>query len=381
MRVDFVDWKLKDVAKPSIPMPFVRLPWDDLEELRDLSEDMRSRFDNMVVVGIGGSSLGTKTIYEALKYKATRKILFIDNVDPLLISEVLRTLDWENTCFLFASKSGKTLETVTILNVILRELKSRNLPLKDRVIFVGDKGNSFEGLSKKFGSKFVSVPSEVGGRFSVFTAVSLIPCFYAGLDCEALLKGAETSLQNIKVPLNLAVWKYENYLAGRKNSVLMPYSSYLREFTEWYSQLWAESLGKNGKGQTPVKAVGTSSQHSILQLFIDGPDDKLYQFFMIERFPADYKLPETVEILDYLAGKRISEIIKAEFEGTLKSLVDKERPVVIFTLRKLEEFELGYLFMTYMIATVKMAELLKVNPYGQPAVETGKAVAKEILSS
>ncbi|SMP19093.1 glucose-6-phosphate isomerase [Desulfurobacterium pacificum] len=381
MRVEFFNWKLKDVEKPKTDMPFSHLPWEDLEEWKDVSEDMRSRFETMVIVGIGGSSLGTKTVYEALRYKATRKLLFIDNVDPLLISETLRTLDWENTCFFFASKSGKTLETVTVLNVILRELRSRNLPLKDRVIFVGDKGNSFEELSRKFNTKFVPVPSEIGGRFSVFTAISVIPCFYAGFDCEVLLKGGELSLKEIKTALNLAVWKYENYMVGRKNSVLMPYTSYLREFTEWYSQLWAESLGKNGKGQTPVKAVGTSSQHSILQLFIDGPDDKLYQFFMVERFPADYRLPENVEILEYLSNKRISEVIKAEFEGTLQSLIMKGRPVVVFTLKRLEEFELGYLFMTYMVATVKMAELLGVNPYGQPAVELGKKVAKEILSS
>ncbi len=381
VKVDFFDWKLREVEKPKIDMPFSRLPWEDLEEFRDVAEDMRSRFETMVVVGVGGSSLGTKTVYKALRYKATRKLVFLDNVDPLLISETLRTIDWENTCFLFVSKSGKTLETVTILNVILRELASRNLPLKGRVIFVGDRGNSFEELSQKFGAKFFSVPSEIGGRFSIFTAVSLIPCLYAGFNCERLLMGGETSLKDVKIPLNLALWKYENYKAGRKNSVLMPYTSYLREFTEWYSQLWAESLGKNGKGQTPVKAIGTSSQHSILQLFIDGPDDKLYQFFVIERFPADYRLPENVEILEYLSNKKISEVIKAEFKGTLQSLTVKGRPVVVFTLDRLEEFELGYLFMTYMVATVKMAEFLGVNPYGQPAVELGKKVAKEILSS
>lgn len=380
MRVEFLNWKKRDVKAPSINMPFTKLPWKNLEEFMDIAEEFRSRFDTMVVVGMGGSSLGTKTVYDALSFKADRELLFIDNIDPLLISKVLRSLNWEDSCFLFASKSGRTLETVTVLNIILRELKSRSFSLEDKIVFIGDEDNPFESLALRLNCRFISVPKEVGGRFSVFTSVSLVPLSFAGFDVEEFLLGADSVVSNKEIALNLALWKYENYLKGRKNSVLMPYTSFLYEFTEWYSQLWGESLGKEGKGQTPVRAVGTSSQHSVLQLFMDGPDDKVFQFFIVERFPLDYRLPKRTEILDYISGKKVSEVIKAEFEGTLQSLLSKGKPVVTFTLNRLKEREIGTLLMTYLIATVKMAELLGVNPYGQPAVEKGKLIAKEILS-
>jgi glucose-6-phosphate isomerase len=196
---------------------------------------------------------------------------------------------------------------------------------------------------------------------------------------EKLLEGAFDLLETPYPALYLAAAKYLHYQAGRKISVAMPYSSFMTEFTEWYFQLWAESLGKEGKGQTPLKAVGTSSQHAILQLFIDGPDDKFYQLFFVEEYEKDPVLPEDCKILPFLAGKRISQVMEAEFKGTVHALKLKKRPLVIFRLSKLKEYQMGYLFMTYMVATVVMGRLIGVNPYGQPAVEIGKRVAIEEL--
>jgi len=161
----------------------------------------------------------------------------------------------------------------------------------------------------------------------------------------------------------------------------MAYSNYLKEFTEWYAQLWAESLGKDGKGQTPMKAIGTSSQHSVLQLFMDGQDDKVYQFFMIENYPEDISLPEKTEILDFISNKKLSDVMRAEFEGTVKALLSRGRPVVQIRMDELSPLNMGYIFMSYMMATVIIAKLMGVNPYGQPAVEIGKKIAYEKLKS
>jgi glucose-6-phosphate isomerase len=362
-------------------MPFICLPKNgEISKVKEIAEELRESFNTLVVVGMGGSSLGMKAVHNALGYKAEREILFLDNIDPILVSETLRKLNWKKTAFAFISKSGKTLETVTILNIVLDKLKQKVSKFQNHLLFIGDPGKSFEKLAKELGCLFLPVPPEVGGRFSVFTPVGLFPSAFAGYSVEAFLKGAQEVIEDSKTAFMLGVWKFLHYSNGRKISVLMPYSSHLEEFTEWYAQLWGESLGKENKGQTPVKAIGTSSQHSVLQLFMDGPDDKVYQFFFVEKYPEDPVLPKETKILPFIAKKKLSDVMKAEFCGTVQALSQKKRPIVIFRLEKLSEFELGYLFMTYMIATVAMAKLMNVNPYGQPAVEIGKKFALKELS-
>ncbi len=360
-------------------MPFTKLMEDaEIKEILEGVKRIKERSSTLVVVGMGGSSRGAKAVNEAVG-KDNGNLKFIDNVDPNLINKVLNELNWEESSFVFISKSGRTLETVTALNLILKELKERKLPLGKKCTFIGDAGNPFEDLSKKFGAPFFKVPKEVGGRFSVFTPVGIFPLAFGGYRVDEFLEGAKEVVREPEEALKLAAAKFIHYKDGRKISVAMPYSSFMTEFTEWYVQLWGESLGKNGKGQTPLKAVGTSSQHAILQLFVDGPDDKFYQLFFVESYEVDPKLPEEVEILPYLSGKRISEVMEAEFLGTLHALRSRKRPIVTFKLENLSERELGRLMMFYMISVVAMGKLMGVNPYGQPAVEIGKRVAREIL--
>jgi glucose-6-phosphate isomerase len=359
-------------------MPFLELPKEEeLLKISVVSDNLREKADTLVVVGMGGSSRGAKAVHQAIG-RERGNLLFIDNIDPNLIDETLKKIDWERTAFAFISKSGRTLETVTAINVIIEELKKRNLT-KGRLVFVGDRGNSFGEISREFDAPFLEIPEEVGGRFSVFTAVGLLPLMFASYDIVKFLDGAYDSINAPISAFYLAASKYLHYQKGRNISVVMPYSSYMSEFTEWYAQLWAESLGKLGRGQTPLKAIGTSSQHSILQLFIDGPDDKFYQLFFVNSYPVDLEIPERTYVLPYLSKKRVSEIMRAEFEGTLFALKQSERPVVRFELSSLGEYQMGYLFMFYMISVVVMAKLLGVNPYGQPAVEIGKRYASEIL--
>jgi len=360
-------------------MPFLELPTDkELKEYRRAVEELQKVSKKLIVVGIGGSSRGTRAIHESVG-KRDDKLEFIDNVDPNLLEEVLRKLKWEESSFLFVSKSGKTLETVVAMNVILEELKKRNLEIGKRCAFISDKGTPFEELAKEFGCSFFPIPDRVGGRFSVLTAVGIVPALFAQYKVEDLLAGAAKVAEDPQGALEIAAAKYLNYREGRKISVIMPYSSFMTEFTEWYVQLWAESLGKEGEGQTPLKAVGTSSQHSILQLFMDGPDDKVYQMIHVKSYPKDPALPKESRILPFIGGKRVSEVMEAEYKGTVFALESRKRPMVLMELENLAEREIGELFMTYMVATVAMGKLLGVNPYGQPAVEIGKRVAQEEL--
>ena len=375
--LEAIDWET--LLTPSV-MPFTELPSANrLSTIREIAWNLREKFSTLVVVGMGGSSRGTRALHQAVG-KESSSLLFLDNIDPDLLSETLNRIDWEKTAFAFISKSGKTLETVALMNVIFDELKKRKLFSGERLVFIGDEGNFFQRLSKELNAAFLGIPEAVGGRFSVFTAVGLLPFYFAGYNVERFLEGAYDLLDAPLPAFYLAASKYLHYRNGRDISVVMPYSSYMTEFTEWYAQLWAESLGKNGKGQTPLKAVGTASQHSILQLFVDGPDDKFYQLFYVNNRDSDLTISQKAEILPYLSGKSLGEVMRAEFEGTLFSLRQKGRPVVRFELSRLSEYQMGYLFMTYMVAVVVMARLLGVNPYGQPAVEIGKEYARKLLS-
>ena len=368
----------KNLLKPSV-MPFTELPSEEyLLKIMKVAERLQERFVSLVVVGMGGSSRGAKALHQAVG-KENSRLLFLDNIDPDLLSETLRVIDWDKTAFAFISKSGKTLETVSLMNVIFEELEKRELPVAERVVFVGDRGNPFNKLADELGAPFLEIPKEIGGRFSVFTAVGLLPAYFAGYDVTRFLEGAYDLLETPLPAFYLAASKNLHYKSGRDISVVMPYSTYMNEFTEWYAQLWAESLGKEGQGQTPLKAIGTSSQHSILQLFVDGPDDKFYQLFFVNNRSSDVRLPKNSLILPYVGGRTLGEIMRAEFEGTLYALRQKNRPVVRFELSQLSEYQMGYLFMTYMVAVVVMAKLIGINPYGQPAVEIGKRYARELL--
>ncbi|WP_163328465.1 glucose-6-phosphate isomerase [Desulfurobacterium thermolithotrophum] len=364
-------------------MPFIKSLQTNLKEIKDVIGSLKNKFDTLVVVGMGGSSLGTKAIYNTLtcdEFNNGRKLVFFDNIDPTYVKRCIDSLDWSRTVFAFISKSGKTLETVSLLNVIKEEFRKRKIANPGKqMIFIGDPGNTFEKLSKENKAFFFPILPEIGGRFSVLTPVGLVPAEFIDYETKELLDGARAVVESPESAIYLGVYKYLHYLKNRTISVMMTYSNYLREFTEWYAQLWAESLGKDGKGQTPMKAIGTSSQHSVLQLFMDGHDDKIYQFFIIENYREDVRLPERTEILDFIAGKKLSDIIKAEFEGTVKALLSRKRPIIQVKLDKLSPWNLGYLFMSYMVATVIVGKLMGVNPYGQPAVEVGKKLAYEKL--
>lgn len=384
---------------------FWTLPYDldTLEKVKCLAAEIREDFDHFVILGIGGSALGPLSLHAALKSTqynqlpaAKRngpKMYFVDNVDPVLFNDLKEVLDLSKTCFCVITKSGSTSETMAGY-LIARGWVENELG-KDQVAkhFVGitdpEKGFLRELINKE-GWKSLEVPPNVGGRFSIFTPVGLLSAAVEGIDVDALLEGAremdqhagEQDLLNNIPQLHGAI-QYLSYMKGRNISVMLPYANRLYLIADWYRQLWAESLGKkcdlDGNevyvGQTPVKSLGTTDQHSQIQLYVEGPDDKITTFIQVQNCQSDVEMPNLHPDNDgiaYLGNKPISSLLNAECEATQWALTQHSRPNCVFSLPEISEFYLGQLYFLLEVETAFVGGLLNINPYDQPGVESGK---------
>lgn len=381
---------------------FLDLPFDraDMAEVKKLARGVRDRFSHMVVVGIGGSDLGARTIWHALGGRNMR-LSFLSNPDPDSVSSALREIDWNQTAINVISKSGTTLETMAIFAVLraslIRAVGRRN---HGAHVFVTTEPTEDSGLyviAKTEGYAVVPHPLNVGGRFSVLSPVGLFPAAVAGLDTNAMLDGAkEIEMDRRKrkekgLSARIAINQFVSMTThGRIIHVVMPYADALSEFCQWYRQLWAESLGKRlpetGRctGPTPVAARGAIDQHSQIQLYNDGPDDKTVTFIETERFRSTVRVPadwKSNPAIGYAAGLDFGRILHAERAGTEHALRRNGRPTSTIFLPSISERSLGALFMTYELAAAYFGILLGVNPFDQPGVEEGKRETERLLSA
>ncbi len=354
-----------------------------------LAEKKREIADTLVVVGIGGSSLGAECAAYALE--KSDRFFVLDNVDPHKVLSVLNTVDLKRTCFNVVSKSGGTTETLVNFEVVLSHLK-RSMSwreAKSRIVITTDPQR---GLLREFaeseGIDTLPVPENVGGRFSVLSPVGLFPLAFLGVDVKGLLGGAASALgacwlegPEDNPALTIAALHYLHYRSGKNIAVMMPYAERLSLFVSWWRQLWAESLGKNDLGQTPVKAIGTVDQHSQIQLYNDGPRDKLITFVVVEDMGEDVTISEHMgfEELAHLEGKTLSEVLKASYLGTTSALAKKGIPFMTLWMDRLDEPHLGALFVIYEMATAFAGYLYGVNPFDQPGVEEGKRLTHGVL--
>ncbi|HOA29669.1 MAG TPA: glucose-6-phosphate isomerase [Candidatus Cloacimonadota bacterium] len=380
---------------------FYSLPEYDTSRIKDFVSSLDPRFDTMVVLGIGGSALGNKALYNALKTERNlqRKLFVFDNVDPVYLYEILSGIDLERTLFNVITKSGTTAETMAGYMILLDLIKTR-FPhdYRKRVIITTDKEKGFlrQIINQEGYASFV-VPDNVGGRFSVLTDVGLLSSAFAGIDIDMLLQGAATMRNRCENPDIMANPAYLNGLLhflymreGKNISVMMPYSNSLYDFADWYRQLWAESLGKRydrkGRevyvGQTPVKALGTTDQHSQVQLYTEGPSDKVFTFLSVDKFQHDYVIPnlhpDRPEV-SYLGGKKLSELLNAERFATEIALTKAGRPNCNLIFSEIDELTLGEAIMMYEIQTVFTGKLLNINPLDQPGVEAGKIATYALM--
>lgn len=391
--------------KPS----FVKILFDRnlMESLEDLREWILN-FDSLVVIGIGGSSLGTAALASALKpfdwnylSKAERggylRIFFLENVDPDYTASVLDRIDLRTTVFNVVSKSGSTAECLAHYQIIRGLLEIRGLKPSEHIVFTTDPK---KGLLRKIAERdkivALDIPPELGGRFSVLSAVGLFPAMAIGIDVKALVDGAKDAYMKCVV---LDVWKnpsammtacyYLHKLKGRRITVMMPYSNRLYTLADWFRQLWAESLGKKYsltgeivyEGLTPIKALGVVDQHSQLQLYNEGPDDKTITFIEVEKFDREVLIPSIHqdEEIAYLNDKKLSELLKNELLGTERSLAFNGRPSMRIIFPSINAYELGQFFMYYEFTTTLMGKLLKIDPFDQPGVELGKQITYSLM--
>lgn len=380
---------------------FYSLPEYDTSHIKSLLNQLDPGFDTMVVLGIGGSALGNKALYNALKTeRSLKKRLFVfDNVDPVFLHEILESIQLERTVFNVITKSGTTAETMAGYMILLDIIKKKfPTDYRKRMIITTDKEKGFlRQVINSEGYASFSVPDNVGGRFSVLTDVGLVSSAFVGIDIDAMLKGAGAmrerceSTDILQNPAYLNGLLHFLYMREGKNiSVMMPYSNSLYDFADWYRQLWAESLGKRydrkGReiyvGQTPVKALGTTDQHSQVQLYTEGPADKVFTFLTVEKFQHDYSIPnlhpERPEV-SYLGGKKLSELLNAERFATEIALTKAGRPNCNLIFPEISEETLGEAIMMYEVQTVFTGKLLNINPLDQPGVEAGKIATYALM--
>lgn len=371
--------------------------------VKEFASMVRNRFDNILVLGIGGSALGGLAVTEALLKpywnlldKEQRnnfpRIFFLDNIDPDSINGLLQVLDLKKTLVNVITKSGDTAETMSQFMVI-RDLMQKELgdDYRKHIVATTDKKMGIlRQLADQEGYKTFFVPDDIGGRFSVFSAVGLVPFVLVGLDIDKMMNGIkdmDLALKNTDINQNIAAQSaLIHYLMdtkkAKKLSVMMPYSSRLRYIPDWFVQLWAESLGKefnnNGEkvniGLTPIKAVGATDQHSQVQLFNEGPNDKLVTFVRVENFDTTLNIPKEFEYtgIGYLGGKSMNDLMNAEADSTTVSLLDYSRPNLTITLEKIDEYNIAQLLYMLEVQTAIIGELYNINTFNQPGVEQAR---------
>ena len=361
------------------------------------------RFDNILVLGIGGSALGGLAVTEALlkpywnllspeQRNGLPRIFFLDNIDPDTMIGLLDMLDLSKTLVNVITKSGSTAETMSQFMIVKDRLeKELGDNYRYNVVATTDKKTGIlRQIAEQEGYKTFVVPDDVGGRFSVFSAVGLLPFALVGIDIDEItngIKDMDLALKNTDINENIAAQNaLIHYLMdtqkGKNMSVMMPYSSRLKYVSDWYAQLWAESLGKNKDksgndvcvGPTPIKALGATDQHSQIQLYNEGPNNKIINFIRVNEFDNNLEIPAIFEYtgIGYLGGKTINQLINAEADSTRVVLSDFKRPNVTITLDKVDGYNVAQLLYMLEVQTAIAGELYNIDAFNQPGVEQAK---------
>ena len=386
-------------------MGWTELPYNQKEIVNDIlatAKFIRKKFDNFVVLGIGGSALGPTAVFQSLchlrhnelqrKYRKVPKLYVEDNVDPERMASLLDILDLDKTVFNVITKSGATSETMSQYLIIMNILKQRyGENAKDHMIATTSehKGNLIK-IANAEGFKTFYIPDGVGGRFSELSPVGLLPAAVLGIDIKLMLKGAgymDRQCKNMDIKKNpaliSAILQYLSIKNGKNISVMMPYADSLKYIADWYCQLWGESLGKavNLKGetvytgQTPVKALGVTDQHSQVQLYREGPFDKVITIIGVEKFRCDVEISNGCEQfpdVNFLCGHTLAELINTERVATEYALTTAKRPNFTIMLPEVNPFTIGELLYMFEMETAFIGAMLGIDTFNQPGVEGGK---------
>jgi glucose-6-phosphate isomerase len=358
----------------------------DLTQARSVARRFRECSERTVVIGTGGASLGAQALVAAAP--EPERLVFLDNIDPTTTTRVIEGADLARTSWIIASKSGATVETLATTLALLDVMheSGAHAELSSHVIVItGATDSPLRALATAHGIPILTHP-DIGGRYSVFTLVGLLPALIAGMDAERIRSGAsfwcDAMSGDTASELYDSVWWLVNSRSHYPIHVVMAYGDHVRAYTRWFQQLWAESLGKQAQGSTPYAAIGTIDQHSQLQLFLDGPRDKSFTLVLPNyqgkgRALSDGNNPA----LAYLKGHTIGDVMHASAEGTAATLAHHHVPLRVLRTAQLNDEAMGELLMRHMAETVLAAALMDVNPYDQPAVEEGKKRTRSLLDS
>ncbi|WP_277655873.1 glucose-6-phosphate isomerase [Seleniivibrio woodruffii] len=379
---------------------FIGLPSQNTAPLKKFAKEINGKFNDLIVVGIGGSSLGVETVCNAMLpfgYNARSfaergcfpRVWVADNVDPSKINSILSECQPEDTFVCIITKSGSTVETAANFGVIYEWLTTKVKNPKKQICAITDpEKGSLRAMANDKGFVSFEVQPNVGGRFSVLSPVGLVPAAILGLDIDKLLQGAMSANKDGYEQILTLSAIYMYFMDKGKNiNVMMPYSSRLISFADWFCQLWGESLGKsktkNGKdisfGTTPVRATGTIDQHSQVQLYKEGPNDKVFTFIEVLNHDKDKKIVSPYEAYDYLNGHTLGKLCNIELMGTEAALKTADRPSVKISLDIVDEYTIGALFMLWQYIVPVIGLAYDIDPFDQPGVEEGKDYAYSML--
>ncbi|MEN3975223.1 glucose-6-phosphate isomerase [Emcibacter sp. SYSU 3D8] len=376
-------------------LPLLHLPEDtaDLLSLTDIAGLLSRQSNHVVVLGIGGSSLGGQTLTTLAKRGRKPSIEFADNLDPVALGELLTGIDLLDTSFIVVSKSGGTPETLAQFLILLDAYRSRGLDeeVRARVIAIVQPGASpLRDIAAGWSIPMLDHDPDLGGRYSVLSCVGLLPATIAGLDPWAIRSGAAAVLGDLlhsdtSTPaLGAAVIGALAEERAVTTLVMMPYVGRLERVGHWYRQLLSESVGKDGKGLTPLAALGPVDQHSMQQLLVDGPDDKLVTVITADIAGTGPTVPADLaqdKALSFMAGRTIGDIVAAQARASMDVLIRKGHPVRHIHVARADEKAVGGLLMHFMLETILIGDILGVDPFDQPAVELGKILTREYLQA
>ena len=383
----------KAIDKERLSIGYYGLPEQNIDEILKFVNVFDETIENIVVLGIGGSSLGAKAVYEFLKpvKKPLRKLYFFESTDPLNIMETLSKIELEKSHFLVISKSGTTVETISIFKYLYAKEKDAS-----RYTFITDQNSALDKFGTEIGSTIFYLPKNVGGRFSVLSVVGLLPLALCGINVSELLQGANSVKESFfndgylkESLLNKAIF-YAKYHTTYNINCLFAYSETLRYFSEWYVQLWGESLGKKQSnsafhvGVTPIGLIGPKDQHSFLQLIVEGTRDKSITFIKINDFQNELTVPNVtlphLESLDILNGITFHDLINMQSDSVIEALQNQgDIPLDEIIIERVDEKNIGELIYYYELLTSLVGKLINVNTYDQPGVESGKIILKSKL--
>ncbi|MEO5580337.1 MAG: glucose-6-phosphate isomerase [Gemmatimonadaceae bacterium] len=376
-------------------------------QVHDYAKSAGGRYDDIVVLGIGGSALGPIALRTALRPSSWNllsdaerndfpRLHVLDNIDPATVGPLLGRLDLSRTLFIVTSKSGGTAETMSQFLIVADQLRDSGLALSDHFVFITDpRQGALRPLAIAEGITALDIPPNVGGRFSVLTPVGMLPAALIGIDIDALLDGAAAMGRRCDTAVMqnnpAGVFAMLQWLSGTRNgksiNVFMPYSDQLRDFAAWFVQLWAESLGKqtaDGRsvGLTPLAALGATDQHSQVQLFMEGPKDKTVTFVTVADRTIEVTIPRQfndVTELGYLGAHTLGELIDIEQRATAGALAQRGRPNMTISLDRVDPAHVGELMMLLELATAYAGQLYGIDAFNQPGVELGKQFAYAML--